>query len=262
MTTVITTKDRNKGTQWKKEIKAHRSDASSERSLTKGTASSSSSNSASPDAIKVLARVTSVFQSNLQRRRASSVSVALILLPKIVNLSHGSPRPMMSDPTCTRSGMLSRGYIPTGNAAHVHSHMHTHTHTSQRTAKVCKACSPEHDVRDAHTHIHTRTHTLPNTLQERVKPAHLNTMYERYTDCNEAVHARPVHRPMAPRPHLKARKQEKGRPNPQYMPKLMMAPTWRLCMHACQFTFLCRCVNGCVCSRHSACKQGWPELYT
>jgi hypothetical protein len=86
------------------------------------------------------------------------VSVALILLPKIVNLSHGSPRPMMSDPTCTRSGMLSRGYIPTGNAAHVHSHMHTHTHT------------------------------LANALQKCVKPAHLNTMYEMHTHTYTHAH--------------------------------------------------------------------------
>lgn len=47
--------------------------------------------------------------------------------------------------------------------------------------------------------------------------SNLNTTADRMRDCIEAVQASPVHRPMAPRPILKARMQEKGRPRPQYL---------------------------------------------
>jgi hypothetical protein len=60
--------------------------------------------------------------------------------------------------------------------------------------------------------------------------AHLNTIHDKYNDWMEAVQASPVHRPIAPRPMLKARNQEKGRPSPQYMRRLMVAP---ICRRVC-----------------------------
>mmetsp|Transcript_2742 Transcript_2742/g.4731 ORF Transcript_2742/g.4731 Transcript_2742/m.4731 type:complete len:325 (-) Transcript_2742:211-1185(-) len=54
--------------------------------------------------------------------------------------------------------------------------------------------------------------------------SNLNTTADKMSDWSEAVHAKPVQRPMAPSPSLKARMQEKGRPRPQYMTRLMVAP--------------------------------------
>ena len=52
----------------------------------------------------------------------------------------------------------------------------------------------------------------------------MNTIHDRYRDCRLAVQASPVHSPMAPMPILKANRQATGRPSPQYMPRLMVAP--------------------------------------
>jgi len=42
------------------------------------------------------------------------------------------------------------------------------------------------------------------------------------------VHAKPVHKPMAPIPILNARMHAAGKPRPQYMPRLIVAPIFCL----------------------------------